>query len=221
MSNSLLPERSIQFSPSLATAIGVECAILLQHLQLLAETTGLPAAGGEPNQRLVLTSYKKLSAQLPFWNINTLRRVLHELSELGMLALSGHASEADEDFQVALATGHLEQASPATAAATDAPNTAALSGASKMTQHWTPEPAALEMLAHNGIPREFVASLIPEFTFYWRERNEASHAWSSKFVQHASRRWQQQQQTQACTVGSGAEAIKKSWQPSEDALEIL
>jgi len=62
-----------------------------------------------------------------------------------------------------------------------------------------------------------------------RERNEASHAWSSKFLQHISRRWQreqqQRQQQQASIVHQQSQpssrAIEKRWQPSEDAIEIL
>ena len=63
--------------------------------------------------------------------------------------------------------------------------------------------------------------------FYWRERNEASHAWSSKFIQHITRRWQTHQQHLHAAANSinetnnAANNIEKQWQPSLDAIEIL
>ena len=224
MSNSLLPERSVQFSPSLAAAIGVEASILLQHLQLLSETAVSP----EPlknrqgfDKESLHTSYAALESQLPFWSTDTIRRIMHELDELGMLQLSSQPRTAQETFRLSLSSTRKQSAVAHSAGqAAPQPTPSSLSGASKITQHWRPDAAALDRLAQHGVPTEFVQSLIPEFTFYWRERNEASHAWSSKFVQHATRRWQQQQQYNSASQ-QPHDAIEKSWQPSEDALEIL
>lgn len=223
MSNSLLPERSIQFSPSLAAAVGVECAILLQHLQLLVETSPGVASIDNSNSTkaaFLQISYELLETQLPFWNVKTIRRIMHELCELGMLELSKQVQAANENFGVSLSTGQTERENTKRDRPPESVESS-LSGASKITQHWAPETAALELLAQNGIPQDFIRALVPEFTFYWRERNEASHAWSSKFVQHTIRRWQSHQQESSNTAKQTSEAINKSWQPSEDALEIL
>ncbi|NNL11168.1 MAG: hypothetical protein HKO84_05360, partial [Pseudomonadales bacterium] len=68
MNDSVLPERSIALSPSLAASIGLEEALLLQHLQQFAlfnSANGQASSGS--------CSLHSLSTQLPFWNAASLR----------------------------------------------------------------------------------------------------------------------------------------------------
>ena len=47
MADSLIPERPLVFSPTLAASIGLEQAILLQHLQGLQQWPASEMAGGD------------------------------------------------------------------------------------------------------------------------------------------------------------------------------
>lgn len=240
MSHSLIPERSIQFSPSLAAAIGVDAAILLQHLQLLSEVNIIDASAAARDRRFcqaIETSYDRLSQQLPFWTAEAIRRSLHELCELGMAHLSAQTNSTQQAFYIAIDgiednshAQNLPRETPNKRFSND-PEDARLTGASKITPQWRPDAQSLTLLAQNGVPSDFAHSLREEFILYWRERNEASHAWSSKFVQHVTRRWQSQlnDENERLNAQAGKTAAGKStgaiiestWSPSQDALEIL
>lgn len=245
MSHSIIPERSIQFSPSLAAAIGVDAAIVLQHLQLLSEVQAIDVSAETQDANYVNAievSYQSLVQQLPFWTPEILRRILHRLIELGMIKLSAQVDRLDASFYCTINPSSAveqsesrhsvagESTTAQVVARSDSTDSRGFSGASKITSSWRPSADALALLAQNGVPAEFAKANIDEFVLYWRERNEASHAWSSKFVQHISRQWQIQQneahrsaslQQNAAQNNSTARPMQRQWQPNADAVEIL
>ena len=229
MSESLIPERPVQFSPSLAAVIGVEEAILLQHIQIRGELSSLssdvlPLQLRRQRYQWIQTSLAELSQQLPFWQPSAIRRLANNLNELGMLAISESPHSADVPFYCAIA----QDAPPHAASRSQDIASNTTLGAQKISSHWRPDAASYSYLDNLGIPRAFSQAAVEEFILYWRERNEASHAWSNKFAQHVARRWQSEQQLAADRTRQGsssseqnAASIQQQWQPSQDAIEIL
>ncbi|MGB2272222.1 MAG: DnaT-like ssDNA-binding domain-containing protein, partial [Pseudomonadales bacterium] len=219
MTESLIPERPIIVSPSLATSIGLEEAILLQHLE-----TVLALGAGETRDgyHWTGTQLSTLTEQLPFWTAAALRRILNNLIDLGMVLVQTMPNDENQPFELTInqqVRYQKQQSHQSTA-------TGSL-GAQRIAANWRPDRAILDQLNQQGIDFKFVEANIDEFVFYWRERNEASHAWSSKFLQHVSRRWQTHQhhlQEAAAKLVKPAmhqTPIAKQWQPSPDAIEIL
>ncbi len=234
MSEPLLPERHVQFSPSLATVIGVEEAILLQHILTLGELSpcdksGLPRQLKSKTYAWIQTSLQGLSLQLPFWQASAVRRILQNLNDLGMVSLSIVPQSAEQAFFCAVMQNQLSSREEP---AVESPQKAL--GAHKISARWQPDTATLAHLDNLGVPREFSQQAIGEFILYWSERNEVSHAWGSKFAQHVARRWQSEQQLLADRKRREKEkqdrqtrseqstlAMQDGWQPNIDAVEIL
>lgn len=234
MSEPLLPERPVQFSSSLATVIGLEEAILLQHIQLRAELgaivpENLPRQFEHKNYQWIRSSFMELAHQLPFWEPSVIRRIANSLRELGMLVISNDPKSADTRFYCAITQSSPSQKSVLTTE--NAAQASAPLGAQKLSQHWQPDTATIAYLDNLAIPASFIQATVEEFVLYWRERNESSHAWGSKFAQHVARRWQSEQQLiadreqRAAAKHPGNQqsgiAIQQEWQPSIDAIEIL
>ena len=222
MSDSLIPERPVQVSPTLACSIGLEPAILLQHLQ------GLGALVGEAGRgyHWTSTTLARLAEQLPFWSAGGIKRLLRQLDDMGLVIIEGETSAADQPLRIAI---NQKQARPVTATAAQ-PGVAqagpASLGAARIPRDWQPDGEILAQLEQQGIPQHFALSLQPEFVLYWSDRGEAHHSWASKFLQHVSRRWQLEQQYQGAAVQKQAQrsertTMEKRWQPSLDAIEIL
>lgn len=224
MTESLIPERPIIVSPSLAASIGLEEAILLQHLEALL---ALGPKDMREGYHWTNTNLQTLNEQLPFWTTAALRRILHKLHDLGLVL--ANTMPTDEEQNIELAINQQVRLARSTVSSHPEQATASL-GAQRITANWRPDRAILEQLNQQGIDHAFVEATIDEFVFYWRERNEASHAWSSKFMQHVSRRWRTHQNhlheaaaklTAANDQQQNQHGQAKQWQPSPDAIEIL
>jgi hypothetical protein len=95
---SLIPEKSIIFSPTLAATLGLEEAILLQILQECASHSEQVASSGFawtsiPGQKLLELS--------PFWNEQDIRRLTASLHEKGLLLVGGGAFQTNQEFRFA------------------------------------------------------------------------------------------------------------------------
>jgi len=225
MPDSLIPEQLLQVSPSLAATIGLEQALLLQHLdnciRLSANTS--TKAELDPQYLWTQSSLAQLRGQLPFWEPAAIRRIIQDLAGLGMILLKDFPVEMDQTFHLAINQAIGNSSSQITAGSNRQERESNL-GAYRIPADWTPNHAALQQLGDMGIENSFIEKALNDFVFYWRERNEVSHAWSSKFLQYVSRLWEREQQKQAAkTIRANTQAaeIKKAWQPSTDALEIL
>lgn len=225
MTESLIPERPLVFSPSLAASIGLEEAILLQHLEALLALGSKQTRDG---YHWTSSNLLSLSEQLPFWSTAAVRRILLKVHDLGLILISQMPTSEDQIIELAI-NQQIRVQSQASSQSRQAANPAANNdlGAQRIAANWRPDSAIVEQLKQQGIDQAFIEATIDEFVFYWRERNEASHAWSSKFLQHVSRRWQTHQQHLHATANKLLSAklseknIGKQWQPSPDAIEIL
>ena len=241
MSHSLIPERPVLVSPSLAASIGLEEAILLQHLEACCQfsngnpnTTSAIVKGNNPSAygkshlpqgyQWAHLSLAALAEQLPFWTPASVRRILQSLIDLGMLIIDTLPSSESHSFAFAI---NQQSAAEPIAAPRRSAHQPGLGG-QKIDAQWQPDAAVITQLQQQGVAPSFILSAVDEFVLYWRERNEISHSWSSKFLQHVNRRWQQDKQHQHDRTArltqlsaSNPQGMQPSWQPSIDAVEIL
>ncbi|NNL56952.1 MAG: hypothetical protein HKO71_04320 [Pseudomonadales bacterium] len=250
MNHSLIPERAVLVSPSLAASIGLEEAILLQHLENCCQLAqGMPGHDLNSNQQQTEAgadatelaagyqwargSLQALAVQLPFWAPASLRRILQSLVDLGMLVLNTFPQREDQVFAFAInqpsfgrdSKAHVPRQPPVGQAHNQG------LGGQRITAQWQPSEALITQLQQQGVDPDFSLASVDEFVLYWRERNEISHSWSSKFLQHVSRRWQQEQQREqdrklrvqreASQLPANSQGMQTGWQPSLDAIEIL
>lgn len=213
---SLIPERQLVFSPVLAATIGLEEAILLQHLQLLFEHR-------DPQVR---RGYAWLSVErsfllrtLPFWNAEDLNRITRKLADQGVLLIESAPLHTAEQLVFAL-NEPVQKRQPAPP---PQPTTPVRRSAALLPVHWSPSEDMLQLLSLNhNIPRQFALDQLEDFVFYWRERGETSHAWENKFRQHVVSLWRRHQQSQAEAFRAPQSGkLDNDWRPSEDALEIM
>ena len=91
--SSLVPERQLVFSPGLASTIGLEEAILLQHLQELLQH-GTPQL--QRGFAWLSVERELLMRTLPFWQAIDLHRITRSLVDKGVLLVESpplHTSE--------------------------------------------------------------------------------------------------------------------------------
>ncbi len=84
---------------------------------------------------------------------------------------------------------------------------------------WQPQDATVQLLAQNGISREFTLSQILEFRIYWSERGIRHHAWNSKFMKHVLHEWRRHEVEIA--KGQSMHIMYSAWQPQQRAFDIL
>lgn len=226
--SSLIPERQLVFSPGLAATIGLEEAILLQHLQQL-----LDSHPSELRHGFAWLEVQKsvLLATLPFWSAEDLQRISRSLVDKGVLLIESPPLHTGNVLLFAV-NEPAQTNSPEPSAQSQLPQQpttpapAALEpqrrSASVLPSHWIPSEDLLQLLTMNhSIPRQFALDQLEDFIFYWRERGETSHAWENKFRQTVTSNWRRHQQNQAESFLPPATTLDNNWRPSLDALEIM
>ena len=224
--SSLIPERQLVFSPALASTIGLEEAIFLQHLGELFKHH-------EPQ---IQNSFAWLSIErdqleraLPFWSPIDLHRISRALVDKGILLINSPPLHSAEHFVFALnESARTKEPAAVPAAPIDYAQTTSATpvprrSAGLLPAHWSPSEDLLTLLTMNHtIPRQFALDQLEDFIFYWRERGETNHAWENKFRQHVRAQWrrQEQNQSEAFRVKQPT-VLDNKWRPSLDALEIL
>tara|TARA_B110000046_G_scaffold77768_1_gene85870 strand:+ start:5512 stop:6639 length:1128 start_codon:yes stop_codon:yes gene_type:complete len=216
---SLIPEKPIVISPTLAATIGLEETVLLQVLQeCLVHGSPLHSSGFD----WVTVPGAKLLGLTPFWHEDDIRRLSTSLHEKGLLLIGGGPFSLQLDFRFAfneLAIGPQAVSSathsiPPTAPQTNIPHAAKTIGGS-----WQPSQDALRQLAQLGVSKEFAQQQIAQFVAYWRERNVPRHSWESKYIKEVWRQWQQAESTSHRR--NREVSVTGEWQPSQDALDLL
>ena len=224
--SSLIPERQLIFSPGLAATIGLEEAILLQHLRALFEHH---SAQIRDNHAWLSVERSFLLRTLPFWDAEDLHRISRNLVDQGVLLIGSPPLHTTERlvFAVNEPVHRTEAAASASAQRTAqqpvAPVAPLRRSAGLLPIHWSPSEDLLQLLGLNhNIPRQFALDQLEDFIFYWRERGEVSHAWENKFRQHVTANWRRHQQSQAESFQVPEKTtLDNSWRPSLDALEIM
>ena len=243
---SLIPEKPITISPTLAATIGLEETVLLQLLQE-CRSHGTP----EQNQGFewFTVASEKLLSLAPFWREEDILRLSAGLHEKGLLLIGGAPFSSQRDFRfafndgVAASTTHSPQTSSQSraplnaqsspqqnsnqrqqpaynhSASTAAPSNGIPTSAKTMGNSWQPSQDAVRQLSQLGVTQAFAQQQIPQFVTYWRERNVPRHSWESKFIKEVWRQWQQAEATSHRRRQEVA--LTNEWRPSRDALQIL
>ncbi|MFL3655168.1 MAG: DnaT-like ssDNA-binding domain-containing protein [Halioglobus sp.] len=215
---SLIPERQLLFSPLLAATIGLEEAILLQHLQQLFEHQS-PQTRNDYAWLSVDRAF--LLRTLPFWSAEDLHRISRSLADKGVLLID--SAPLHTATQLVFALNEPVKPTDKPSALEPAPLAPKKRSAGLLPLHWSPSEDLLQLLSMNhNIPRQFALDQLEDFIFYWRERAEASHAWENRFRQHTISAWRRHQQNQAEAFRvPPTTTLDNNWQPSADAMEIM
>ncbi len=244
--SSLIPERPIAISPSLATTIGLEEAVLLQ---LLNDVMHFRLSEDRQGYQWLTIPRAELLTLLPFWSCGDLQRISESLNDKGVILIDSEPRQHGDYFSFAMnePTEKRPTANPQTAALQypeaikpEAASVTSLNqppikqptsthrtrsrGATLLTDDWQPDEDLLQLLALNhAIPRDFALQQREDFVLYWRDRQQVSHSWPSKFRQHALKEWRFHQSREANTqrVKNHNKDLTGQWAPSQDALEIL
>ena len=216
---SLIPEKPIVISASLAATLGLEEAVLLQLLQeCIAHGESLHSSGFN----WVTIPGHRLLGLTPFWREEDIRRLSASLHEKGLLLIGGGAFSAQQDFRFAFNEGASSAQVPSQTAQQSSPQINQFSSphsAKTIGGSWQPSEDALRQLAQLGVTGEFAQQQIPQFVAYWRERNVPRHSWESKYIKEVWRKWQQAASKHHRR--SREVSVTSEWRPSADALDIL
>lgn len=217
MPSSLIPEKQLSVSPSLAATIGLEEAVMLQGLHERMRFT----------KALLVDGYKwynftkaELDESFPFWQAGDVQRISNSLKEKGIFLLGTESYLVTRVLKLALnekIISAVEQHLPSQPA--PARPAAVPKGASVIASDWRPGTEILKQLKQQGIPDSFAEESLPEFVRYWRDRNEAHHGWDSKYQKWVVRRWREEETVFAAKQRRSS--LPDEWYPSEDAFEIL
>ena len=223
MSTSLLPERHINLSPSLAATIGLEEACLMS---VLGELLQHHPSQVDRGHRWLQVNAQTLERLCPFWQAQDIQRISWSLRDKGIILLNSapfcqslqlifafneNAAQAQAQAHQPRHQSHQVQQSH--------PRQAPQARANLIPPNWQPGRDVMQQLAQHGIPSQFSLDQLPEFITYWQERRESQHSWGSKFIKHVIRQWREQESSNYRRDQEAA--MDSHWQPNEDAMEIL
>ena len=214
MTSSLVPEKPILVSPSLASTIGLEEATMLSILDDLSQhREGREREG----YRWLEIDQESVSRHMPFWNDYDVQRVSRSLRDKGVLLLASAPYSSSRVLHFAF-NERLRLSAAAGEPGAQVHNVLT-PGATLIPPHWQPSAETLARIAQHNIPPEFVREQLPEFVTYWRESGESHRSWGSKFLQQILRKWREHE----TFLGSRdrESGITTQWRPSHDALEVL
>ncbi|GAB1261796.1 DnaT-like ssDNA-binding domain-containing protein [Aurantivibrio plasticivorans] len=213
MSCSLIPEKPLLISPSLAATIGLEEAAMLSVLNDFASHQSPKQSG---NYHWYSFDHHSAGQWLPFWTAHDIQRISKNLVDKGILLLQ--SAPFQQSGQLHFAFNETQQDTPATAITPSAHNTP-VHGKHRIPPNWQPSDDVLAQIAQRNIPRAFAMEQLPEFITYWRERDEPAHSWGAKFQKQVIHAWRNNQTMQHRRETS--DVMSSNWRPSEDAIEVL
>ncbi|MFK8018542.1 MAG: hypothetical protein AB8B86_02130, partial [Pseudomonadales bacterium] len=104
---SLLPERAISFSPSLAATLGLEEAVMLQGLQEISLHASTQHRDGDLQWQHA--EQAKMRALFPFWTDQNVQSVVASLVEKGVLVLNSAPYTEVKHLYFALNDGDVRE----------------------------------------------------------------------------------------------------------------
>ncbi|MDC0598243.1 DnaT-like ssDNA-binding domain-containing protein [Gammaproteobacteria bacterium] len=222
MSSSLVPERPLLISPTLAATIGLEEAVMLH---VISELLIQHPAIYRNQRRWAELEQSKLEQAMPFWSLIDIKRIQKNLLDKGLIQIETVASRNDL-FLIAINQVSIaeENKNPAIDTSVRTPEqifeAPSSSGkASYIHQHWQPNEDLYQQCQQHTIPREFVEQRVKGFVMYWRDRQKTQYSWHHTFLKYIIKEWRQEQSYK------GAKELETDmsihWRPNGDALSIL
>lgn len=218
MASSLLPERPLLVSPTLAATIGLEEAILLQAVAdvlALGETENRPGWQGVEFLRLLDSDLQRM---FPFWTAADIKRILASLQSLDLITMDREDGKPDVMW---LAVNNAND-SPKTAPTATTVRQTHVRGSGKtepIPLNWRPDVTWINACKQHNIPEEFILAQVPEFVAYWRDRGHARYSWGNAFLRRVKDEWRREQARRG--MYERQTEMSPDWEPSLDALEIL
>jgi hypothetical protein len=230
MTSSLLPERPLLISPTLASTIGLEEAVMLHVLAELISHGATVKRNRAKQLAWLELDDGKLQQAFPFWAPIDIKRVQSSLQSLGLVLIDADTTSPGSYFFAIDDVDSADIESAGTSSAniesvaktpTQQPVTAVPGSAtaSLMPPNWQPDDNWMRQCKQQGIPQEFAQSLVPEFVAYWRDRAQARFSWGSAFSKHALKRWREEQTRKGAYELTSV--MGTDWQPNSDAVGIL
>jgi hypothetical protein len=202
--HSLIADKTLVFSPALATAIGLEEAIALTWLNDIAQ-----AMGGIQWH----VNNDQLRQVFPFWDDQKLRLVLRNLHEKGVVQLISplfpDAPQLIYCFPQQASTSHqtntaprqpsnqrmqtsIQQPAPTHQTHSNQMSTQRSNQANSlqpMEQQWQPSRDGLNRLQQHGIPDSYSLSKLDEFILQTRENGNNRNDWNTQFFRYIKKHW--------------------------------
>jgi hypothetical protein len=217
MTTSLIPERPLLISPTLAATIGLNEAVMLH---VISELLLVHPPHYRQQRRWGEFSVDTLANALPFWQAADIQRVQRSLQELGLLLIE----PAPRNPQTQLYA--INQPDPQSPAAPLAPPKVAASpfhsssgSATVIPPNWQPDTDLYKQCQQRNIPREFIEREVPAFVRYYRERQKTEYSWGHSFLKWMVAEWEKQRST----LGAKEQevAMHSGWLPDQEAVDIL
>lgn len=224
-SRALIPEPPLLVLPSLAVAVGLSEAMVLQQLHFLASCRR-PRRGSES---WVEMGNADLQHTFPFFSKNTLFRAVYKLRDAGLLTIKEQSGQPNRyrleyDAITAVLDNPLPKLGrpklgrgPTQDGVGTLPNlgratTKEVLDSEKQQQHggvdniekpmpmgWVPSEQCQNELRLSGVNPDFAASLLPEFRVYWTKRGDEKD-WDSVFCWHVRTQAEKKQQRDAAAA---------------------
>lgn len=249
MTSSLIPERPLLISPTLAATIGLEEAVMLHVFsELLLQHPPIyrnQRHWAEINQSTLVTA-------LPFWLPAEIKQIQRNLLEMGLLQIEAITGKADsflyainltQNENISTMTSTMASTRSSTMTTPSPAMTPESSGSHVQSQEglassifdtkarygggqktrippdWQPNDTLYQTLSQRNIPHEFAEQRIRGFIMYWRERGDTQFSWHNTFLKRMIFEWEQARSYK------GAQELESNmsaqWLPSGDALSIL
>ncbi len=233
MKSTLLPERPLIISPTLAATIGLEEAVMLQVLAELIHGKDNCQRASNPNLEWAALSDGDFQTAFPFWATVDIRRVQNSLQNLGLIVIEPIADSRSSYYAIDdpsrepeadkagtnLATPSRQAQAPQGNAPTPTTAIPSSGSASLMAPNWQPSLDWIRKCQQHNVPEQFIHALVPEFVSYWRDRGQARFSWGNAFYKWVLKAWREEQTRKGAF--ELATEMSATWRPSEDAIGIL
>lgn len=242
MQSSLIPERPLVISPTLAATIGLEEAVMLHVLsELMVHRAGRQKDG----LSWVELSQETLTTACPFWAPIDLQRALSSLQEKGIILIEQQSGASyyavDERDARSGVSDHVVPA-PANYVSSPEPkqeplrhrviapeaeeqgarnifDTGGVNGAGYIPPDWQPSADWIKQCRQHNIPESFLLQRVEGFVLYWRERKQARFSWGNTFYKFVVREWANEKTRKG--MSELETTMSPQWWPSTDAISIL
>ena len=228
MSSSLIPERPIMISPTLAATIGLEESVMLH---VLSEMMVRMPISITDNLRWLDINLKILSDALPFWNLTEIMRIQQSLLEKGLIQVDGGNCKP-EFFKIAINEASIKkqpsvQKAPGPRPVPQKPSapanpfhqTPSSGKASQIPEDWQPSEDLYQLCSKRNIPRNFIDDHVRLFVISQQERRKAQYSWHNTFYKYILREWEQSRSHRGLKELEAN--MSSGWQPSDEAFSIL
>lgn len=228
MKSSLLPERPLLISPTLASTIGLEEAVMLQVLAELVNTRENCPRPANPKLNWIELDHKDLQEAFPFWATTDIRRVQHSLQSVGLIVIDPKTERDDVDGDVETRSSFYAIDDPnisdelepiAATRQSRAKEGSATGDGSLIPPNWQPSENWIGLCKQHNIPEQFILVQVPEFVNYWRDRGVSRNSWGQAFCKRVRAEWREEQTRKGAF--ELATEMSAQWRPSEDAAGIL